>query len=249
MSPPRLDWRLPRFFAHRCGGALTPENTLAGLRLAARLGVQAVEFDVTLSADGTPWLIHDLTLERTTTGRGAVCQTADSTLQGLDAGSAHHRAFAGETLPTLHNAAQLCRELDLRINLEIKPAPGQEEETGEVVAAAARRLWADAPRPLLSSFSERALAAVRDNAPEWPIGVLYHQPPIDWPERLDRLAAATLHCHAGCVDDPLLRLAHERQVPVLCYTVNDQATAVSLFQRGITAIFTDRIDCLPFLVG
>lgn len=65
----------PRYFAHRGGGTLAPENTLAGIRLAARLGYRAVEFDVMLSGSGTPVLIHDETLERTTNGSGAVATT------------------------------------------------------------------------------------------------------------------------------------------------------------------------------
>jgi glycerophosphoryl diester phosphodiesterase len=69
---------LPRWFAHRGGGSLAPENTLAGIRLAARLGYKAVEFDVMLSGDGTPVLIHDETLERTTNGVGRVCETPDA---------------------------------------------------------------------------------------------------------------------------------------------------------------------------
>ena len=60
-----MDFPLPRWFGHRGGGALAPENTLAGIRLAGRLGFAAVEFDVMLSGDGTPVLIHDETLERT----------------------------------------------------------------------------------------------------------------------------------------------------------------------------------------
>lgn len=59
MSEARLGWRLPRVFAHRCGGALAPENSLAGLRIAARLGLAAVKLGVMLSADGSPWLLHD----------------------------------------------------------------------------------------------------------------------------------------------------------------------------------------------
>ena len=70
MIRPSPEWPIPRVFTHRCGGALAPENTLAGLRIAAALGIRAVEFDVMLSADGTPWLIHDETLERTTDGIG-----------------------------------------------------------------------------------------------------------------------------------------------------------------------------------
>ena len=69
----------PRYFANRGGGTLAPENTLAGIRLAARLGYQAVEFDVMLSGSGTPLLIHDETLERTTNGSGAVATTDDAT--------------------------------------------------------------------------------------------------------------------------------------------------------------------------
>ena len=97
---------LPRWFAHRGGGSLAPENTLAGIRLAASLGYKAVEFDVMLSGDGTPVLIHDETLERTTNGSGLVSDTPDSKLFVFDAGG-------GEPIPSFAEAAALCRELGL----------------------------------------------------------------------------------------------------------------------------------------
>ncbi|HOL65026.1 MAG TPA: glycerophosphodiester phosphodiesterase, partial [Accumulibacter sp.] len=225
-------------------GALAPENTLAGLRLAARLGVRAVEFDVMLSADATPWLIHDETLARTTKAVGRVCDTNDAQLRQLDAGSAHHPAFAGEALPTLADAAHLCRALGLYVNLEIKPAAGYEALTGKVVASAARELWAGAPLPLLSSFSALALFAARAAAPELPISCLYDQPPADWLTRFHELAATTLHCQAAAIDDSLLELAAAQQIPLLAYTVNERATAEALFQRGVAAVFTDRLDLI-----
>ncbi|HMV07072.1 MAG TPA: glycerophosphodiester phosphodiesterase family protein, partial [Accumulibacter sp.] len=124
MSGKRLAWALPHVLAHRCGGALAPENTLAGLRLAARLGFSAVEFDVMLSADGTPWLLHDETLERTTNGRGPLAATADRVLAGLDAGAAHHPAFAGEPLPTLAAAeAYFERVLTRHPDQKLPPVP------------------------------------------------------------------------------------------------------------------------------
>ena len=119
---PQPAWPLPKVFAHRCGGALAPENTLAGLRIAAVAGFQAVEFDVMLSADGSPWVIHDESLARTTSGSGPVCAAPDTLLASLDAGIHHHRAFAGEPLPSLSAIANLCRELGLQANVEIKPA-------------------------------------------------------------------------------------------------------------------------------
>jgi hypothetical protein len=151
---------LPRWIAHRGGGRLAPENTLAGIRMAARLGFKAVEFDVMLNGDGTPVLIHDETLERTTNGAGRVCDTPDSVLFSLDAGH-------GERIPRFAEAAALCRELGLLANVEIKPAAGHELATAAVVSRQTADLWRGAAfQPLLSSFSLAALEVARDVAPE-----------------------------------------------------------------------------------
>lgn len=225
---------LPRHIAHRCGGALAPENTLAGLHAAAARGFRAVEFDVMLSADGTPVLIHDETLERTTNGIGRVCETPDAVLFSLDAGQ-------GERIPTLAEAALLCCRHDLLANIEIKPATGHEVRTAEVVARFVAEHWRAAP-PLLSSFSELALTAAHRVAPRLHYGLLFEHVPADWRQRMAALGAVTLHCAAAAASDALLAEAAASAVPVLCYTVNDADTAESLFARGVAAIFTDRLD-------
>lgn len=244
MSRPAPEWPLPSVFAHRCGGALAPENTLAGLRMAATMGIRAVEFDVMLSADGSPWLIHDEMLERTTNGRGRVCNTPDRVLQSLDAGGYRHRAFAGERLPTLEAAAACCRELGLMANVEIKPASGFEALTGEVVTRRILELWQGAPLPLVSSFSALALETARRLAPRLPIGYLCVRVPADWPRRIDALAAYSLHCAASELDDSILAAANAKGIPVLCYTVNDRSLAATLIESGVTSVFSDRIDLL-----
>ncbi|MGB7535187.1 MAG: glycerophosphodiester phosphodiesterase family protein, partial [Azonexus sp.] len=189
---------LPRWFAHRGGGSLAPENTLAGIRLAARLGYRAVEFDVMLSADGTPVLIHDETLERTTNGMGSVCATRDAQLFTLDAGQ-------GERIPRFVEAAALCRELGLLANVEIKPATGHEVATAEVVARLTADLWRGAEvQPLISSFSLAALEVARDLAPEIRRGVLFEAPPPEWLAELRRLQAISLHCDADLLSDEVL---------------------------------------------
>lgn len=217
---------------------------MAGLRIAASMGVQAVEFDVMLSADGSPWLIHDETLKRTTNGRGRVCDTPDRMLHSLDAGGCQHRAFAGEPLPTLEAAAASCRELGLMANVEIKPARGFEALTGEIVTRRILDLWQGTPLPLVSSFSQIALETARRLAPRLPIGYLCVRVPADWPRRLDALAAFSLHCAASEVDASILEAANTNGIPVLCYTVNDRALAASLFESGVTSVFSDRIDLL-----
>ena len=244
MSRPSPAWAPPRVFAHRCGGALAPENTLAGLGVTAAMGVRAVEFDVMLSADGTPWVIHDETLERTTNGRGQVCDMPDAVLGALDAGGFQHRAFAGEPLPTFESIALRCRELGLLANVEIKPATGFEAITGKVVTEKILELWAGAPLPLVSSFSGEALQAARRVAPQLPIGYLWDIPPADWLAQLDAVDGYSLHCSAAGADDAVLGAAKARGVPVLCWTINERALATSLLERGVTSVISDRIDRL-----
>lgn len=225
--------RLPQLIAHRCGGNLAPENTLAGLHAAVRAGCRAVEFDVMLSADGTPVLIHDETLERTTNGVGRVCETPDAVLFSLDAGQ-------GERIPILAEAAALCERYGFLANIEIKPAAGHEAATGASVARFVADHWPGLP-PLLSSFSGEALQAAWQAAPNLQYGLLFESVPEDWLRQRAAIGALTLHCAAESLTDALLAEARAAGVPVLCYTVNDAAEAQVLFQRGVSSIFSDTL--------
>lgn len=229
----------PRIIAHRCGGALAPENTLAGLRLAARLGCHGVEFDAMLAADGVPVLMHDETLERTTSGHGRVADAISRDLLGLDAGSSHHRAFAVEPVPTLEQALRLCAELGLWANVEIKPGRGQDAQTGRVVA---RHAGLAGGAILLSSFSVEALQAAAVAAPDLPRALLVEAIPADWRGRLAALGAGALHCAARNLSLESAAGLREAGVPLACYTVNRRDEAERLFALGVAAIFTDRPD-------
>src|SRR4026207_2149549 len=141
MSRARSFWPYPRIIAHRGGGVLAPENTLAGLELARNLGFEAVEFDVKLTEDGTPILMHDDTLDRTTDGHGLASEQAYLEIAELEAGAWFGNEFIGEPVPAFAAAAALCQQAGLWANVEIKPCPGRERETGEVVARMAKLLW------------------------------------------------------------------------------------------------------------
>ena len=229
----------PRIIAHRCGGALTPENTLAGLRLAARLGCRGVEFDAMLAADGVPVLIHDETLERTTSGRGRVADTDSARLAELDAGTRHHVAFAMEPLPTLDAALQLCAALGLWANAEIKPSAGQEAETGRVVA---RHAAAATGKLLLSSFSAKALCAAAIESPQLSRALLVEAIPADWRERVAESGALALHSSARKLTADAAQAVLSAGFPLRCYTVNRREDADRLFAMGVSAVFTDRPD-------
>lgn len=234
-------WQDIRLIAHRCGGALAPENSLAGLQIAHDRGYRAVEFDVMLSGDGTPVLIHDETVDRTTSGSGAVASMSDEALFALSLAGGPHAAFRDERIPRFADAARRCQALGLLANVEIKPAEGFERATAERVAAMSRALWRDMPPPLLSSFSETALAVARDVAPELPRALLVEWVPADWRARVDRLGCIALHCAARQLRWRWLDEARAAGLAVRCYTVNRPAQAGRLFARGVDAIFTDAL--------
>ena len=117
------DWPYPFWIAHRGAGRLAPENTLAAFRHGAAHGYRMAECDAKLSADGVPFLLHDSTLERTTSGAGMAGDLAWGALSQLDAGSWHSRAFAGEPIPTLENLARWCLANKHLIDIDIKPTP------------------------------------------------------------------------------------------------------------------------------
>lgn len=236
-------WPWPAVMAHRCGGALAPENTLVGMALAAQLGCKGVEFDVMLSADGSPVLIHDETLDRTTNGVGRVCESPDTVLTLVDAGMRHHRAFAGEPLPFLDTAIERLRSLELMANVEIKPATGFERQTGEVVARAALAAWYDQRiPPLLSSFSEEALLAAAQVAPELPRGLLVDRVPQDWLARCERVGAIALHANCHCLDEATASAIKSAGYRLVVYTDNDPVHAQRLRGWGVDTVITDRPD-------
>jgi glycerophosphoryl diester phosphodiesterase len=239
-------WPYPRIIAHRGGGALAPENTLAGLRKAKERGFAGVEFDVMLAGDATPILMHDQRLERTTSGRGAIAETPYRDMQKLDAGSWYSRAYAGEPVPSFERASQLCVELGLWADIEIKPATGFEAQTGKAAALAARELWRDAPvQPLLCSFQPASLAAAKVAVPELPRGALTKTIPPDWEQWMQRLGCVSLHCDYRMLLPLQARAVRDAGYWLLCYTVNDPEIVRVLFDWGVDAIITDRLDLIP----
>ncbi|HEX3616639.1 MAG TPA: glycerophosphodiester phosphodiesterase family protein, partial [Solirubrobacteraceae bacterium] len=119
-------WPYPRAVAHRGGGTLAPENTLAGIRTGVKFGLKMIEFDAKLSADNAVFLLHDDHVDRTSDGRGAAAQMDYASIARLDAGSSFGAAFKGERMPTLDEVAAACGQYGLAANIEIKPCPGRD---------------------------------------------------------------------------------------------------------------------------
>jgi glycerophosphoryl diester phosphodiesterase len=242
MSP--APWPLPLWVAHRGAGRLAPENTLAAFRLGAAHGYRAFECDVKLSADGVPFLLHDATLERTTSGRGVAGELDWSALSRIDAGTWHSRAYAGEPLPSLQALAAYLRANAFALDLEIKPTPGTDHHTGQVVGREAARLWAgaDAPPLLFSSFRPEALAGARETAPHIPRALLLDTLWPGWLDVAQQLGCSAVITNYNVMSAQALGQIHGAAMRGLVYTVNDPAPAAWLQSIGIDGIITDAVD-------
>lgn len=255
-------WPYPRFVAHRGGGSGAPENTLAALAAARAASLAGVEFDAMLTADGVAVLMHDDRLGRTVAGSGSVAHMSAATLMARDAGQWFHPRFTGERVPSLAQALAALTTLGLWANIEIKPVPGHDVITGEVVARQVALWWASqgagaasvvSPSmpagqgvsplaPLLSSFSVPALQAAQRQAPHLARGLLVERIPRDVLHRLQVLQARALHVRHDHLSPFWVQRLQQAGYGVMAYTVNDPGRARELLAWGVDALCTDCLD-------
>jgi len=244
-------WRYPKVLAHRGGGTLAPENTMAGLQRGMQAGFRAIEFDVMLARDGVPVVMHDPYLGRTVPGSGHVYDYDALELAGMDAGGWFGREYEGEPVPLFVEFAQFCKVNGVWMNIELKPAPGYEIETGGAVARIAAAMFADDIAaenmgyvPLLSSFSIDALMAAREVAPQLPRACLMSELAPDWERRAREVEAVAIHANHRHLTPQLAREVKAAGFGLFCYTVNEPARARELQAWGVDAFCTDRIDLI-----
>jgi glycerophosphoryl diester phosphodiesterase len=246
MTPPR--WPYPRLFAHRGAGWLAPENTIAAMRVGHAAGYRAVEFDAKLSRDGVVMLLHDDSLERTTNGRGLARDHDMRALAALDAGTWHSANFAGESIPRFADVLHLLSTQGGCADVEIKPCPGREDETGRVVgeelAAFLKVHPAFAPHVLVSSFSASALAAARTVLPDVPRAYLVERVDAHTDRTLASLGCRIFATDHAALDEKMVAHMHGNGIAVMAYTVNEVARAQMLFGWSVDAIFTDNLSAM-----
>src|SRR5262245_32698517 len=199
----------PLVVAHRGGAGLAPENTLGACARALQLGVDAIEVDVRLTRDGVPWVLHDATLDRTTTGHGALAEHPAASLATLDASVPRRGRCPPEPPPSLSQVLALVRGR-AALHLELKGDPVVPAALVSAVIAALRDQSA-ASCTLLLSFDWRALDAAHALAPELALCALARVWPA--PPALAHLAAggiAWLGVHHGALTAARVRAARDR---------------------------------------
>lgn len=235
---------LPPVIAHRGASAYAPENTLVAFKLAKQLGVHWIEFDVVQAADGEPIIFHDETLDRTTSGKGAVFDYPFSSLRTLDAGSWFNPAFANELIPSLKEGLVFLQEIQLNANIEIKAIKGHEECHVKKVLETVAPFMDNGCTFLFSSFSIDALRCLRSLAPTSLIGLLLHEWISDWQAICKWLLPASIHVNEEIITATRAKEIKDKGNQLFCYTVNSPERAKELFKLGVDAVFTDVPDVI-----
>lgn len=229
-----MDWssgKRPLIIAHRGASADAPENTLAAFSLAQAQGADGIEFDIQLSADGWPVVMHNFTLERTTNGQGRVQDFTVAALQALDAGE-------GQTVPTLDEVFETLGP-NFLYNVELKTAVYGDNG---LAAAVADRIQAHnlERQTIVSSFNPWAVRWARRHLTQstW----VAH---LSWKQGLTKykfwlVPSQAAHPRHQMVDKKYMTWAKKMGLRVHTWTVDDLAEAQRLADLGVHAILTNK---------
>ena len=219
--------------AHRGASAQTPENTLAALDAAWRAGATLAEIDVRLTRDGHVVLMHDPTVDRTTTGRGYVKDLTLEELRALDAGAWFGSKFHGERVPTLRDVLLWAKD-KIALLVELKNVPFRDlplvERTVELVDELRAQEYT-----VLGGFDHPVLRDIKRRRPGWPLEMMYTARLADPVVAARAAGAALVSLEPEFVLAEDIRLLHEADVAVLT-TLDGPGDASRLLSWGIDAL-------------
>lgn len=232
---------MTKIWAHRGASAVAPENTIPAFETAIAMGADGVELDVQRTADGELVVIHDETLDRTTSGSGRVVDRTLDELRALDASNGAP-AFTGIRIPTLAEVLELLAPTGMRVNVELKTSvefyPGIEAEALALVEDAGMT-----ERVVWSSFNHLTLLPLRGRVPAANIGLLLSDVTVE-PWRYAReFGAGALHPGLHLLQVPgWVDAAHEAGLAVHVWTVDEPAHLQLVAAAGVDVIITNRPD-------
>lgn len=231
--------------AHRGNSAEFPENTLAAFQSAIDMGVDFIELDVHLSADGVPYVIHDQTIIRTTDSDSAVeiNQLSFEEIADLDAGSWFDREFANEKLPTLEEVLQLPLG-NTGVMIEIKEGSFDTNTLAKAVASLVRKYsQVKIGNPIVTgSISPEIVVALRNELPELPIIAI-----VEDPKKIPDYRPARPNLYAvyhDILDKKLIGELQSGPKVIWVFTVDQPTKMYLLSKMGVDGIITNRPKAL-----
>ncbi|MGV1831897.1 glycerophosphodiester phosphodiesterase family protein [Agrobacterium vitis] len=231
--------------AHRGAPFIAPENTLPAMKAAVEKGAKWVEVDVKLTLDLKPVIIHDDTVDRTTNGKGLVAGLTFDDIRRLDARASFGEEFAGIQIPTLEELIEIVLDLDVGLQLELKPTAGDDIETAEVALDVLKAMWPkNRERLFITSFSIRSIHAAARILPDVPRAFAVCVPPRDPVALLNETKCQVLHVTKDLLTDDKIKVLADSGVEYAVAVINDPLTARRLLDAGAQTISTDIPDLL-----
>lgn len=235
--------------AHRGASAYTPENTLIAFEKAIEMKAEMVELDVSISKDGVPVVIHDETIDRTTSGSGTVGSfTLEELKSDYEYGKWFGEDFAGETIPTLEEALLLMKD-QILVNIEIKSEAVTDQAEGGIVQKSleiVRRLDMQ-EQVIFSSFDYRVHRQLEQLDPQMPKAILYERSQsgdLLPSELVEKYKVDAFNCSHKQLSDEWLNDLKSNDIPFLVYTINDEDRMKEVIRSGARGIFSDKPDLL-----
>jgi len=234
----------PLIIAHRGDSAHRPENTLASFASALELGADLIEFDIQLSKDGQVLVIHDASLDRTTTGRGKLSDLTLAEIRGFSAGYPERfgAAFAGERVPLLAEVLGFLRgRAQAMIEIKSESVTDADEGGIEALAVAEARKAGVLEEVAFISFDRRALARCRALAPEAARGHLFYRAtPEEVLEGARAVASRLVMPEKGMLSEALRDQAKRAGLIMATWVVDDPEELRALARFDLYGVGTNR---------
>lgn len=225
-------------YAHRGSRGTHPENTMSAFIEAERVGADGIEFDVHLTKDGELVIIHDETLNRTTTLTGFVKDYTAAELRKADAGVKFSPAFSGERIPFLSEVFEWASANKLIMNVELKNDKLHYPAMEQKVISLIRHYHLES-RIVLSSFNHSSIAEVKRLAPDIERALLFEGLPDDILNILSKKKEAGFHPDAPSLTKELNKQAQDLGYVVRPWVANSKEQILRIAEFGVDVIITD----------
>lgn len=212
-------------FGHRGIPAKFPENSMQGFRYAIEHNVEGLEFDVNLTRDRLPVIMHDETIDRTTDGKGRICDYDYDQLKTF-------KLSNGESIPTLYEFLELVRNVDVILNLEFKTDKIHDEGIEKIVLKQVSQAYLRHP-VIYSSFNLASLKICQELDDSQNYCFLTGHTVHDPLQFMKQEHLNGLHLHHAQAEQGLI----ER-----IWTVNSEKQMIKLFSQDVDGIFTDDFE-------
>lgn len=227
-----------KIYAHRGSSGTHPENTISAFTATAKLPIFGVELDVHLTKDGELVVIHDESIDRTSTGTGNVKDLTLTELRKFDYGSWFSSEFANESIPTLKEVLHIFKDTNHHINIELKSDIFPYEGLGVKVLHDIETLGI-ADRVVVSSFDHEAIREFKKSAPHIDVAMLTMEVLVDAYDYARFIPADALHIFLPSAMRKMTKEALLKGAIIRVFTVNEIEHAHALLEIGVHAIFTD----------